>query len=67
MSRFEKYYGPDFNSLEKQDPEIAAVVISELVRQRQDVQLIASENFTSSASGKRFLVANTSRASQTVT
>ena len=49
MSRFEKYYGPDFNSLEKQDPEIAAVVISELVRQRQDVQLIASENFTSSA------------------
>ena len=49
MSNFEKYYGPDFNSLEKQDPEIAAVVISELVRQRQDVQLIASENFTSSA------------------
>lgn len=49
MSRFEKYYGPDFNLLEKQDPEIAAVVISELVRQRQDVQLIASENFTSSA------------------
>ncbi len=49
MTRFEKYYGPDFNSLEQQDPEIAAVVISELVRQRQDVQLIASENFTSSA------------------
>ena len=49
MSRFEKYFGPDFNSLEKQDPEIAAVVISELVRQRQDVQLIASENFTSPA------------------
>ena len=49
MSRFEKYYGPDFNALEKQDPEIAAVVISELVRQREDLQLIASENFTSSA------------------
>ena len=49
MSRFEKYYGPDFNALEKQDPEIAAVVISELVRQRKDLQLIASENFTSAA------------------
>ena len=49
MSRSEKYYGPDFNALERQDPEIAAVVISELVRQRQDVQLIASENFTSAA------------------
>ena len=49
MSRSEKYYGPDFNALEKQDPEIAAVVISELVRQRQDLQLIASENFTSPA------------------
>ena len=47
MSRFEKYYGPDFNALEKGDPEIASVVISELVRQRQDLQLIASENFTS--------------------
>ena len=47
MSRFEKYYGPDFNALEKGDPEIAAVVISELVRQRNDLQLIASENFTS--------------------
>jgi glycine hydroxymethyltransferase len=49
MARSEKYYGPDFNSLEKQDPEIAAVVISELERQRHDLQLIASENFTSSA------------------
>ena len=49
MSRSEKYYGPDFNALEKQDPEIAAVVISELVRQRKDLQLIASENFTSPA------------------
>ena len=45
----EKYYGPDFNSLEMQDPEIAAVVISELERQRNNLQLIASENFTSSA------------------
>jgi glycine hydroxymethyltransferase len=49
MSRSEKYYGPNFNSLEGQDPEIAAVVISELERQRHDLQLIASENFTSSA------------------
>jgi glycine hydroxymethyltransferase len=49
MSRFEKYYGPDFNALEKQDPEIASVVISEMQRQRQDLQLIASENFTSAA------------------
>ncbi len=49
MARSEKYYGPDFNSLEQQDPEIAAVVISELERQRHNLQLIASENFTSSA------------------
>lgn len=49
MTRFEKYYGPDFNELEQQDPEIASVVISELVRQQQDLQLIASENFTSAA------------------
>lgn len=49
MSRFEKYYGPDFNALENQDPEIASVVISELERQRNNLQLIASENFTSPA------------------
>jgi len=49
MARGEKYYGPDFNALERQDPEIASVVISELERQRHDLQLIASENFTSSA------------------
>ncbi len=49
MSQFEKYYGPDFNLLEEQDPEIASVLISELGRQRNDLQLIASENFTSPA------------------
>ena len=49
MSKFEKYYGPDFNLLEEQDPEIASVVISELGRQRNNLQLIASENFTSPA------------------
>lgn len=49
MSLNEKYYGPDFNSLERQDPEIASLVLSELERQRKNLQLIASENFTSSA------------------
>ncbi|MFM8191004.1 MAG: serine hydroxymethyltransferase [Candidatus Nanopelagicus sp.] len=49
MSLNEKYYGPDFNSLERQDPEIASVLLFELERQRKNLQLIASENFTSSA------------------
>jgi glycine hydroxymethyltransferase len=35
--------------MERQDPEIAAVVLSELERQRNKLQLIASENFTSPA------------------
>ena len=42
----EAFYGPDFNALEAQDPDIAAVVLSELVRQQKNLQLIASENFT---------------------
>jgi glycine hydroxymethyltransferase len=45
----QQYYGPDFTALQNQDPEIAAVVISELERQRHGLQLIASENFTSTA------------------
>ena len=45
----ETFFGPDFNQLQKQDPEIAAVVMSELDRQRKSLQLIASENFTSPA------------------
>jgi glycine hydroxymethyltransferase len=45
----ETFFGPDFQALEKQDPEIAAILISELDRQRQNLQLIASENFTSPA------------------
>ena len=45
----EAFYGPDFNALQAQDPDIAAVVISELVRQQKSLQLIASENFTSPA------------------
>ena len=45
----ESFFGPDFTQLQKQDPEIAAVVLSELDRQRKSLQLIASENFTSPA------------------
>ena len=45
----ETFYGPDFTLLTQQDPEIAAVVISELRRQQTNLQLIASENFTSRA------------------
>jgi glycine hydroxymethyltransferase len=41
------FYGPDFELLSRQDPDIAAVVLSELKRQQQSLQLIASENFTS--------------------
>jgi glycine hydroxymethyltransferase len=43
------YWGPDFAALEREDPEIAGVVLGELERQRGGLQLIASENFTSPA------------------
>jgi glycine hydroxymethyltransferase len=43
------YWGPDFDRLQAEDPEIAAVVLDELNRLRGGLQLIASENFTSSA------------------
>lgn len=43
------FYGPDFDLLSRQDPDIAAVLLSELHRQQTDLQLIASENFTSRA------------------
>ena len=43
------FYGPDFDLLSKQDPDVAAVLLSELRRQQQNLQLIASENFTSTA------------------
>ena len=43
------FYGPDFDLLSKQDPDIAAILLSELHRQQRDLQLIASENFTSRA------------------
>ena len=45
----ETFYGPDFQALSAQDPDIAAVLLSELERQRTNLQLIASENFTSPA------------------
>ena len=43
------FWGPDFDALERADPQIAAVVLGELDRQRGGLQLIASENFTSPA------------------
>ena len=45
----ETFYGPDFKLLNEQDPDIAAVLLSELKRQQTNLQLIASENFTSRA------------------
>lgn len=45
----EAFYGPDFTALQAQDPDISAVLLSELVRQQKSLQLIASENFTSPA------------------
>ena len=46
---FDGFYGPDFELLSSQDPDIAAVLLSELHRQQTNLQLIASENFTSRA------------------
>ena len=43
------FYGPDFDLLSQQDPEISSVLLSELKRQQTNLQLIASENFTSRA------------------
>ena len=43
------FYGPDFDLLSQQDPDIAGVLLSELKRQQENLQLIASENFTSRA------------------
>jgi glycine hydroxymethyltransferase len=45
----ETFYGPDFALLSQQDPDVAAVLLSELKRQQTNLQLIASENFTSRA------------------
>ncbi|AEB46996.1 MULTISPECIES: serine hydroxymethyltransferase [Micromonospora] len=43
------FWGPDFEQLSTSDPEIAEVVLGELDRLRTGLQLIASENLTSSA------------------
>ncbi len=43
------FWGPDFDALAAEDPEIAGVVLGELERLRGGLQLIASENLTSPA------------------
>src|SRR6188472_3522220 len=43
------YWGPDFDALASFDPDIAGVVLDELDRLRNGLQLIASENLTSPA------------------
>ena len=43
------FWGPDFDALADEDPEIADVLLDELDRLRAGLQLIASENFTSPA------------------
>lgn len=49
MSADTPFWGPDFDALQAEDPEIAGVVLAELDRLRGGLQLIASENFTSPA------------------
>jgi glycine hydroxymethyltransferase len=49
MSDATPFWGPDFDALQAEDPEIASVVLDELDRLRGGLQLIASENFTSPA------------------
>lgn len=44
-----KYYGASYEALESQDPVVASILLSELERERNGLQLIASENFTSPA------------------
>jgi glycine hydroxymethyltransferase len=43
------FWGPDWDQLENEDPEIAGLLLKELERARGGLQLIASENFTSPA------------------
>ena len=43
------FWGPDFEELQSQDPQIAQILLDELNRQRTGLQLIASENLTSPA------------------
>jgi glycine hydroxymethyltransferase len=49
MSLDTPFWGPDFDALTAEDPEIAGVILGELDRLRSGLQLIASENFTSPA------------------
>ncbi|MET8680132.1 serine hydroxymethyltransferase [Streptomyces sp. NPDC004647] len=42
-------WGPDFDALRRQDPELAGLLLAELSRQSGGLQLIAAENFTSPA------------------
>ena len=41
------FWGPDFDALQALDPQIADILLRELGRLRNGLQLIASENFTS--------------------
>ena len=43
------FWGPDFDQLTEEDPEISGILLSELERLRGGLQLIASENLTSPA------------------
>jgi glycine hydroxymethyltransferase len=43
------FWGPDFAQLQALDPQIADILLRELDRERNGLQLIASENFTSPA------------------
>ncbi|WP_248964334.1 serine hydroxymethyltransferase [Sphaerisporangium perillae] len=45
----EEFYGPDFSQLQREDPEIAQVLLDEVGRLRGGLQLIASENLASPA------------------
>lgn len=45
----ETFFGSDFDELQSSDPEIAQILLDELSRLRGNIQLIASENFTSPA------------------
>ncbi|MEU8822810.1 serine hydroxymethyltransferase [Streptomyces sp. NPDC048636] len=42
-------WGPDFDALARQDPELAGIILSEMDRVSSGLQLIAAENFTSPA------------------
>jgi len=49
MSADTPFWGPDFDALQVEDPEISEIILGELERLRGGLQLIASENFTSPA------------------